>query len=100
VVGDVEDFYERSIYQNQVLIEKDPTMFSFHIDDLQTVTDIKDFILTNKDKMGKVNIEKSIQSNIFLKIHFSEIWKKKVEDEVIIYYRDDDTGQDFPLIQN
>lgn len=105
LVSDIREFYERSLYQNQCFVHGVPSIISFSIDDLDVFVKIMNFFDQAEGKTinnKPINVEVSVVQNIFEKIHFTEIWKKKVEEEVITYYRDDDSFSkpaDFPLLQ-
>ena len=105
IVSDINEFYNRSLYQNQCFILKELSIFSFSITDLDQISNIVKFfnqIEGKKINDNKINIDKSIEQNILDKIFFAEIWNKNVDRETTTYYRDDDSFDkpiDFPLIQ-
>jgi len=105
---DLNEFYQRGKYQNQIMIKDDLSLFSFSIDDFEKIEKMAKFFssMDNKKVQGgkSINSEKSFNQNFTRKIFFSEIWKLKKEksgdDEIISYYRDDERGEvliDFPL---
>ncbi len=108
ITGNVDEFYERSRYQNQIFVQGDSSFFSFAVSDLDNITKLRNFLIekgTTIDK--KINIQKSFMANLFDKIYFSPIWKKKkiqkgIEQQTY-FYRDDDKLDyerriDFPLL--
>lgn len=101
------EFIERSIYQNQIYIQNDTSIFSFEITDLDNFIKLENFLVENTTKVNKnVNLDKSFVANLLTKFHFSPIWKRKIARfenvEQISYSRDDEDPDnliDFPFLK-